>query len=331
MGRDGTESLSINTVKARVIRAAWLAGTLFVAGASSVVRGEDPAPSRSRDTEVVIGITAPARVATLASVLPARISQVLAAEGSMVEAGDVVVALEDDVQRARTEVAKAAAQSTLEIAVARARWEKARRELDRLRRLHGGENASSKELDDALSEAEITRLEYELAGFNQKQAQRACELEQANLEQFSIRAPFRGYVAEHLRHAGETIDQLEGVLTLVQVDPLLVLTDCGLGLAPAVRVGDKVAVRPVDTPQPPRTGTVVLASRVADGASQTFKVKIRVDNADASWMAGLKVAVEFPVQTATGTTTDARAPGQVGRHKPRREEHPAGHPTEPWG
>ena len=50
-------------------------------------------------------------------------------------------------------------------------------------------------------------------------------------------------------------------------------------------------------------GEVLLASRIADGASQTFKVKLSVGNADLGWIAGMKVVVEFKDGANTGKRT----------------------------
>ena len=47
--------------------------------------------------------------------------------------------------------------------------------------------------------------------------------------------------------------------------------------------------------------TWTATASVANAASQTVKVKVRVDNADGAWPAGLKVEVALP----TGDTHDA--------------------------
>jgi hypothetical protein len=49
----------------------------------------------------------------------------------------------------------------------------------------------------------------------------------------------------------------------------------------------------------------MLTSRTADGGSQTFKVKLHVENEDAAWMAGLKVVVDFTHDPALAAETTA--------------------------
>ncbi len=261
------------------------------------------AGQKRADIRDVTGMTAPFREAVLASVQPARIASILAEEGALVRESDLIIALDEGIQAARTQIAKASAESSLNIELARSRWVHAKRDLDRLVKLDGNDFASSKELSDALAKAEIAHIEYEIANFTQSQASRAYERERRILEEYRLRAPFDAYVAEHLKHRGETVDQLEGILRLVQLDPLIVTVDCPLAQMPPIAAGDRFRVRPVDERWRARMGEVLLASRIADGASQTFKVKLSVGNADLGWIAGMKVVVEFKDGANTGKRT----------------------------
>lgn len=224
----------------------------------------------------------------------------------MVRHGDLVFALTDRVQQARTGIAEAAAGSTLEIDLAKARWAKAKRDLDRLNRLYGNDSATSKELSDAVADEEISRIEYELAQFDHAQARIALQREREMLAEFRVYAPFDGYVAQHLKHVGEAVEQGEGVVTIAQLDPLEVAVDCPLATARLLATGGKVRITPVDPQLEERMGTVRLVNRVADGASQTVKVKIEVDNADGAWPAGLKVEVALPTSDAQDAERHAR-------------------------
>ncbi len=257
--------------------------------------GELPGFPYASEPLPVTGMTEPFRVATLRTLQTARIAAIRFEEGAYVPEGDVVVELEDGAQRARTELAKAAMNTSLPVELERARLDKARRDLDRLKRLQGDDFASSKELSDALAVAEIARVEYDLAVFNQRQATLSFQREKETLAEYFLRAPFPAYLAARLKQPGESADQLEGIVRLVQLDPLFVTVDCPLALAPSVAIGDCYVIRPADPRWMPRTGKVAFASQVADAASQTFRVKLAVDNSDRGWMAGLKVVVDFAV------------------------------------
>lgn len=246
--------------------------------------------------ETVAGITAPIRQATLSAIQPGRLACIVAAEGSTVRAGELVFSLDDGGQEARAQMAEAEAASTLDIELTEARWEQARRDLNRIQRIaeaSGQDFATQKELADAQSTERIRGVELRIARFVHGQNQLAARRERRTLEQFHVYAPFDGYIAQYVKEQGETVNENEGVVTLARLDPLMVPLDCPLHLAPRVRVGDRVRVRPTDPRWPERDGAVAFASRIGDGGSQTFRVKVTVDNTDGAWMAGMKVTVEF--------------------------------------
>ncbi len=253
----------------------------------------------------VIGITIPNRQATISAVEPGRLAWLAAEEGEFVAAAALVFRLEDGVQQARARIARSEAESSLQVELAQTRWEHARREQAWFENLFGDDSASSKELMEARANAQIAQLEYQRAIHARTQAQLAQEREEQSLRLRHAFAPFDGYVARRLKEVGETVNENEGVMTLVQLDPLLVTVDCPLELASRVRLGGQAVVRPVDAYWPPRTGDVIFVSRVADGASQTFRVKLQVDNGDERWMSGLKVAVEFTGEPAPSLVGDA--------------------------
>lgn len=299
----------------------WRASAMVAMLAIGVGAGEatTAVPPPSSGTVRVLGMTAPFRTATLASVRPARIARLLAREGASVRAGDVVVALDERVQRARIEIVRAQASSTLEVQRTRVRFDRAKKEWERIVQLQGGQNSVPKELTDAFAAAEVARLEHDLALFNREQAARAVSREEALLAELSLRAPFDGYVWQRAKEEGESVDPLEGIVTLVQLDPLMVTADCPVALWPLLHQGDTTPVRPVDPRWAARSGTIELVSRVVDGASQTVKVMIRVPNGDGKWLSGLKVEVSF---NGDGTLiTNATSPVSTARtvsHKERR-------------
>ncbi|MBN1342771.1 MAG: efflux RND transporter periplasmic adaptor subunit [Phycisphaerae bacterium] len=272
-----------------------------------------PSPPAVSDADTVTGITLPCRQVTLGPVVSGRIARILVAEGQVVTKDTLLATLDDGVQAARTEIARLSAESNVDIELAKARVRAAERELDRVRRLMKSNAASDKELDDAELAVEVRRLEVDKAKLEHDQSIHAYNLEKRRLLEMQVPAPFDGCVTKIIKHVGETVDELEQVLSMVQTDPLEVSIDCPLRLAGHVRVGDAARVRPVDAKWPPRTGKVELASHVGDGASQTFKVKVIVPNQNAGWMSGLKVRVDFVQAQARRPTSQPVALGTTDR------------------
>ncbi len=291
-----------------------LVGMLVLGQAGILSRAAEPdGPIRPG---VVVGITTPSRQATLSAVQPGRLIRIAASEGSTVKAGALVFALDDGGQEARALMAEAEATSTLDIELSQARWEQAHRDLVRIQRIadaSGQDFASRKELADALSAEGIRGVELRIARFVHDQDRLAAQRERRTLEQFRVLAPFDGYVTRYLKELGETVNESEPVVALAQLDPLMVPLDCPLNFAPTLKVGDRVRLHPADDRWPVREGVVSFANQVGDGGSQTFRVKVTVDNADQLWIAGIKVTAEFstgdrPAARGSDAAADVRSP-----------------------
>lgn len=251
-----------------------------------------PAPPASAASSVITGFTAPLRNVVLGSTCTGRIEAILVDEGARVETGATVVRLDGDVQRHRFELADAQARSELEVELALLRLEQARTARDHLQTVGVGA-ASTYELTTARIEVALAEVDVARARFRQEQAAREAALQQSLLDEYEIRAPFAGFVVEHLRQPGETVEDREGIVRLVQLDPLVVTVDCPLELVPAIQIGGVAEVMPDGPGAMPRRGTIVYVSPVADAASQTLKVKLHVANADTGWRAGMRVLVSL--------------------------------------
>ncbi len=253
---------------------------------------------------ILTGMTAPHWTATLGAVMPGRIARIAVVEGQRVREGQLLVALDDRVQRMRTEIAHAASMSWLHIDLVRAKRQRAERDLERLAQLRGARSASERELADAKSAVTIARLELELAKFEREQAVREYHRQQFSLEQLAVRAPFAGYVAPLHKQVGEIVNEREDVVTVVQLDPLEVVVDAPLRFLPTLQIGDTVPVLPVGDAWTERKGTIVLVGPVADPASQTVRVKLTVANPEHGWIAGMKVRIHFfPTPGPPGAST----------------------------
>ena len=241
------------------------------------------------------GFTAPVQQVTLATVHTGRIAEIAVREGEVVPAGALMLRLDDGVQTQRVAIAKALAESTLEIELARVRRDQAARDLEQMISLDQTKVATPKEVGDARADAAATEVELAQAEFEHVQAQREYELQQRLLDELSVRAPFDGYVAERLKEVGDTVEEREGVLTLVQLDPLEVTIDCPLDQLGKLQAARHVLITwPDDGAE--RVGEVSFISRVAHAASQTVKVKLHVPNPDNTWIAGVRVNVDLAAQ-----------------------------------
>jgi membrane fusion protein, multidrug efflux system len=269
----------------------------------------DTTDTRTRDALVVTGITFPMRRADLGALQPGRISEIPVDEGQAVSNNQLLVQFDDRVQRLRTDIAKASAENGVDVDLERAQAEFAEGELRRLQKLSGESFSSPKELRDAVLAASVARIRHQAAIIRQQQAVREYERNRVVLDQMAIRAPFDGIVTSITRHVGETIDEREDVLTLVQLDPLEAVFVCSITMADHIKKGDRFDVEPVGGRTGRLTGTVLYTPHVADAASQTITVKLRVSNPNRKLMAGTRVVVDFanPQPPATPRTIQSVA------------------------
>ncbi|MBU0639839.1 MAG: efflux RND transporter periplasmic adaptor subunit [Planctomycetes bacterium] len=304
--------------RATVLLALATAASTWVAAVAQESPARGGLSADAADT--LTGFTAPFRTVTLAAVRTGRIQAIPLAEGTLAQSGAVAVLLDDQVQQRRVAISKALAESNLEIDLAQVRLRQAQNELERLRKIGVDAYATTKELSDAQTAVDTARVALAQAQFRHEQAQREHALQQALLDELRVRAPFPGYVAERLKEVGETVEEREGILTLVQLDPLLVTVDCALDLAAQLRPGQQVAVQPRAAPGTTRVGEVSLINRVADPASQTCKVKISVPNPDNGWIAGARVAIVLEEAAVARATrfgqADALQTAQTAKYEP---------------
>jgi len=300
----GTGGLSASRGRRRLV---FLISATIVAIPAG--RGGDPQATR---IAAAAAFTSPSRMAELAPATAGRIAEFLAAEGAQVSAGQPLVRLEDELERVRVAAAALAAQSTLEIDLARVQLESAQRELVRVLELHKGSAATAKEVSDARLGVESARLEMGISRRRHEAAQHELELARIALARRQILAPFSGVVISHLKECGESLEEPEAALVLAQLDPLQIAVDLPLAAAHAVQVGGELDVAADDSAYGRRVGRIVHVSAMADGASRTRRVKVDVPNPDGAWIAGMKVHVSLAPAAHTSAAPTSRVDSSSG-------------------
>ena len=215
-------------------------------------------------------------------------------EGQHVEQGQVLFRLSAAAEELRARRLRMLADSDVLVRRARAELRFARSEHARAVELAREDVASATEL--AQRELELTIAEVRLAEAELQHRSRALEAEDAEvrLAQRTVRSPIEGIVARRLHRRGETIEKLDPVVEVIDLDPLWVEFDCPLRDEPSFTPGARVRVRRAASPDEVRVATVVHAAAQADPSSGTFRVRLAVDNAVDPWKAGLKMWIEPP-------------------------------------
>jgi RND family efflux transporter MFP subunit len=228
----------------------------------------------------------------LSSAVPGVLETVSVDRGDLIEKGQVLARLKDDVENATVELARARFEVDEEIKAKQANFAFRNRKQARSEELFKQKMVSFHEQDEAKTDALVAELELSLAKENKRL--RELELQQAieNLQLRSLKSPIRGVVVARLLSPGESVEN-KPILKLAQLDPLNVEVIVPVALFGTVKPGMHAQVMP----EAPVGGTyladVKIIDRVIDAASGTFGVRLELPNPEYQLAAGLRCQVRF--------------------------------------
>lgn len=220
-----------------------------------------------------------------------RVETVLAAEGDEVEAGDLIIALDQEQYRARVKEQKANVRLQ-EIAIERQRvlLENLERQTERQRELYARELIDSNTFEAAVNELALARIDLDSREQSLTLAQAALAQAQDNLERTEIRSPIDGVVINLDLQPGEAVitstTNIPGSELATIADPSVMLAEVQVDEADiaSVRVGQEAAIYAAAFPDTALPGVVesIAASAARAGGQQnlSFEVKIRLTGTD---------------------------------------------------
>jgi len=219
-------------------------------------------------SEEIIGVVLPIKEVSVSSpVLQEVITAVLVEEGDSVKEGDVLVQLRAD----REELEVERTQKQVELAQYRSTGSE--------KLLREKMTSREKALEDKTS--------LELAQILHKQAELA-------LREKTIRAPLSGIVVEKHKEAGETVDRVEKLVDLVNIDQVYVQFSLDSKLLQSVRVDQPVKVRFPVIGNAEFTGKIAFIDpRIEKTTGNSFRIKVLVENPDHLIKAGMRGSGEF--------------------------------------
>lgn len=257
----------------------------------------------------------PDRVAEVGSPVIGVIETMHVERGDRVRKGQVLATLRADVERASVSVANIRAQAEADVRGAQANYEFMRDKQARAEDLVQKNFISRQALEQARTETSVAEQRLAQAREQQRVSHRELDLARAQLEMRSIRAPFDGIVADRYLWPGERVEE-KPLLRLAKVDPLRVEVVVPAAMFGTIRAGSILNV----TPELSNVGTlrakVVLVDTLMDAASNTFRARAELPNANAKLPSGLRckaeVAQQGPVAGSppAARTAAAGAPAQ---------------------
>jgi len=271
----------------------------------------------------IAAVTAARHDLKLGMTVPGRVAEIAVKVGDRVEAGDILIRLDDQASRALVDLYTLRAGSTVSIEAAEAEMKLADVEERRVREAFEKDAAGHFEVERAALQTNLARLRLVQAREAHQQA--AAQLAQAKIDHshFTLRAPLTGVVEDIAVSPGETVEQLKPVLRLVVTDPLQIDAHVPTSLTAALATSSRAFIVPRDAdtspsrapgPQPPpvapREARIVHIAQVADARSNTRMVRLELPN-PGNLPAGNHVLVYFHEPPSAGTPETQ--PGSAGR------------------
>ncbi len=271
---------------ARIVRRATffsglLSGLIFCGLAAPLAAAAEPF--------TISGVTEPYRDVPLGISVPGRIARIDATEGARVAKGEVILALDLQLETLEVERRKLIWQSKVEVESAALQVKTLEEHLAATRDLYQSsgsvnrEELENQELEVALAKAELARLENA-----EKREEVEYNIAREQLDKRTLRAPFSGAIAELLVGVGENCDLDKPLVQLVDTRRGYFVANVELATIENLKLGQAVELQLQAGSEPVKLdGEIVFISPVVDPASGLRKVKALFANKDGEVVPGV--------------------------------------------
>lgn len=244
-----------------------------------------------------------------------NVSAIYVEEGQFVKKGQLLLQMDDTLERANYKLARTQADDTTALEASKALRDQKKRELDRNEKLwkKGAiEKASYEAVKYAYDAAEID-VRAKQAHLAQLEALAAYR--KASVDQYAVKAPFDGIIAEKLIEVGETTYPLDKQLFhLVDISKVYIEVYPDITFLRKIKVGLPVAVTTELYPQKEFHGLISSISVSTEVGGGNFGFKVLVDNPDGFLLPEMRASVI--IEAGEGSV---RAPAAA----PKKAEEPA--------
>ena len=236
-----------------------------------------------RPTVTLIGTAKPHRKSVVSPEIEGVVAAFPVKKGQKIKKGEVLARVETRPFLLELKFAKA------NLAEEKVNHENAISEFRRVAELFKKKSISSRSYDDAFHNANA--LEKRILGLEAR-----IETIQYHIEKCVIKAPFGGFVVEEHTQIGQWLKKGAEIVTIVEIDPILVMTPVPDRYIHFIKVGQKVDLEFDFLPgNKTRKGMVRDVIPEGNEKARTFPVQISMANSDFSILAGMSCRVSFPV------------------------------------
>jgi RND family efflux transporter MFP subunit len=229
----------------------------------------------------------------LGAAVSGLITSVVVDRGDVIKTGQIIAALESDVEEANVALARAKAANDLQVLSNQARLEFLRSKFSRQEKLKVTNSVTAATFEEAETDAKMADFATKEAELNLGVARLELNHQEKLLKQRTIRSPIDGVVVERALFAGEYTHETNHILTIAQLDPLNIEVFVPIAYHGQIKIGDQAEIYPESPVSGRYQGTVTVADRVVDASSGTFGVRLELPNPDYLLPAGISCKIHF--------------------------------------
>jgi membrane fusion protein (multidrug efflux system) len=206
------------------------------------------------------------------------ILETLVKAGDDVKPGQMLVRLEDRVQRQNVELGRANVENTTPVQQAESTLHHREEQLKFVEQSKSASAVNASEERDARYNLEQAKIDLEAAKQRARTDAIILAREEAQLAEMQMLAPVAGTVMEIHKKSGESVEEGANVITLLSIDPLWVEVSIPTRLAAQVSVGQGATVEweEIDN-EAPMKGKVIFKAPAAFGSRQ-IQIRVEVPN-----------------------------------------------------
>jgi membrane fusion protein, multidrug efflux system len=257
--------------------------------------------------EQIDGFTEPFRTINVAATEAGVLTSLHVGEGDRVRKGQLLATLDSDFLEAAREVARAGKDAIGRLKSADAMLQFKKERLQNLYELRTQGHAYQEEVKRAESDVRIAEAEVLAAKEEQIAKAREYARIEVQLDRRKIRSPVDGIVTRLQKQVGEYVPSTDtSVLTIVEIDRLLVIFPVPRAVAARLTAGSKVAVGFADV-QKAAEATVEAVSPLTDPESGTVRVRVILDNPRALLPCGVACWLKTEGSGSGNSLADERA------------------------
>ena len=245
------------------------------------------------------GFTEPYRRVNVASVETGTVKSIEVREGAVVEKGQVLARLDDDLYLALLAIADETMRAQGAMKSAQVELDMRRDRLEKLNALRAQGHARQEEVDRAAADVELA--DARVLSAKELMEVKRLEYEKAKIQlaRRVIVAPLAGVVSVLRKDEGEFVAPNDPyVLEIVTLDPLLATFSVPSPEAAQLHKDDTVTVY-VDGTEQLVKGQVETIAPVTDAESGTTRVKVRIANSEGHYRSGERCTLRLEKVTNT--------------------------------